>query len=297
MNEIASTFGADVTPPRPGRQLALAREGCALSIVDVARELRLSQQQVEALEADDYQRLAGPVFVRGYIRRYAHLVKLDPAPLLASVEQQLQPVADAIPEMPQAGEIALPTGREFRWHKYAIVALILLTLVVIFEFYRDDAIKTNVAWRPVVLPRPQVAADMNGAKEGLVAKDPAPATVERPAASAMPVKAPAAVATPVKAPAATGGATTPRAAAAEPPPGGQLIRLAFDRDSWVEIQDRNGRVIFSQLNSAGTDQLVGGLPPFTLVVGNATGVRLIYRDQPVGLLPHTQSDVARLTLK
>jgi cytoskeleton protein RodZ len=71
----------------------------------------------------------------------------------------------------------------------------------------------------------------------------------------------------------------------------------FSRESWVEIRDRQGRTIFSQLNPAGTAQAVSGQPPLRLVVGNATGVRMLYNDRTVDLAPYTQVDVARLTLE
>jgi cytoskeleton protein RodZ len=73
--------------------------------------------------------------------------------------------------------------------------------------------------------------------------------------------------------------------------------MVFDRKSWVEIRDRSGRPIFSQLNQAGTEQRVNGLPPLAVIVGNAHGVRLTYDERPVNLAPHTKVDVARLTLE
>jgi len=74
------------------------------------------------------------------------------------------------------------------------------------------------------------------------------------------------------------------------------VRLVFGDESWVEIRDRNERVIFSKLNRPGTRQLVNGLPPFSIVVGNAHGVRLTYDERQVDLAPHTKIDVARLIL-
>ena len=61
-----------------GGRLAEARKAQNLTTADVARQLKLSVWQVEALEAGGYQRLPGPIFVRGFIRNYARLVKLDP---------------------------------------------------------------------------------------------------------------------------------------------------------------------------------------------------------------------------
>ena len=75
------------------------------------------------------------------------------------------------------------------------------------------------------------------------------------------------------------------------------LRMVFDQESWVEIKDRNGNTIFGQLNPAGSRRSVSGEPPFDVVVGNAAGVRLTYKDENVDLSAHTQVDVARLTLE
>jgi len=73
--------------------------------------------------------------------------------------------------------------------------------------------------------------------------------------------------------------------------------FSFDGSSWVEVKDAAGRTIFSQMNAKGSTQVVEGQPPFQLVVGNASQVRLQFNDQPVDLRPHTRVEVARLTLE
>ena len=75
------------------------------------------------------------------------------------------------------------------------------------------------------------------------------------------------------------------------------LKLAFEAPSWVEVKDKSGNVIFSQLNGAGTEEVVSGQPPLTVVIGNAHGVRLTYRDRLVDLAPHTRVDVARVVLE
>ena len=75
------------------------------------------------------------------------------------------------------------------------------------------------------------------------------------------------------------------------------LRMVFDQESWVEIKDRNGNTIFGQLSPAGSRRSVSGEPPFEVVVGNAAGVRLTFKDEIVDLSAHTQVDVARLTLE
>ena len=288
MNEAVSTLETTAAPVESGRQLAAARASGGLSVADIARQLKLSPWQVEALEAGDYRRLPGAVFVRGFIRNYARLVKLDPASLRASVDQQLPRATQPMPAMPPSADIPFPGGREFRWHKYAIVALMLLVPVVIFEFYRDDAHEVTVKSRQVAPP--PVVAEEKIAETSVAARVPAASD-----ATANPAGAVSAAAGIEQ----TGGAEplpAARTASLARKPAEHVVRFRFERQSWVEIRDRNGRKIFSQLNSAGTVQEVSGLPPLSLVVGNAAGVRLVHNDQPVDLAPHIKVDVARLTL-
>ena len=291
MNEGVSTPESAAAPAQPGRQLAAARENSGLSVADIAHQLKLSPRQVEALEAGDYRRLPGAVFVRGFIRNYARLVKLDPASLPAGAEQHLPRAAQPLPEIPPSGDIPFPSGREFRWHKYAIAGLVLLVPVVIFEFYRDDAREITVKSRQVALPPPQVVTEEN-------------ATETRVGAQVLAVSDAIAAASPTVSAATRNEQTvgesprlTARTARVEHKPGEHVIRFRFEQESWVEIRDRNGSKIFSQLNPAGTVQVVSGLPPLALVVGNAAGVRLMHNDQPVNLAPYVKVDVARLTLE
>ena len=291
MTEPVSTPEVEAAPAQTGRRLAAARESYGLSVVEIARQLKLSPRQVEALEADNYARLPGTVFVRGFIRNYARLVKLDPALLLADAERQLPSSTRSVPELPPSAEIPFPSGREFNWHKYAIAALVLLVPIVIFEFYRDDTTEVATKSRQVALPPPQVAAVETAAETN----------VEPPVSAGNDAAVKSARSGPATTRAEKNTTEKPaiiaRATAREYKPGEHLIKLRFDRESWVEIRDRNGHKIFSQLNSAGTEHAVSGQPPLTLVVGNAVGVRLTYNDQLVDLAPHIKVDVARLTLE
>ena len=289
MNEAILSASADAgSAAAPGAQLAAARASRGMSVADIAHQLKLSPWQIEALESGDYRRLPGAVFVRGFIRNYARLLKLDPVLLLENSELDLQQQAPAGPEKPPPANIPFPTARKFNWQIYAIPAVAVLAGLVIFEFYHDDE-HAVIKPRQVELPvAPQVVAETSPAAAVPVA---APA----PAPTPVPVKdEPPAVRPPQKTGARAPDAVRPNS---RPAAGEQVVRLRFARESWVEIRDRNGRKIFSQLNAPGSEQVVSGLPPLSLVVGNANGVQLIHNEQPVNLGPHTKVDVARLTLE
>lgn len=271
------------TEPGAGARLAAARQAQSMSVADVARQLRLSPRQVEALEAGEFGKLPGAVFVRGFIRNYARLLKLDAGPLLRDVVRQYppQPVAEVAPA---STEIPFPSGRKRVWPRYAAGVLAVVAALALFEFY-FDAPPATVTVRPNAV---------------LVVPSAAQVAVPAPQSDAVPgVTAPVAAADEVE-PGVMPGAVPPVEVASEtavPRPGEHRVRLVFEKESWVEIRDRSGRKILSGLNAAGTEQVVNGVPPFSVVVGNAGGVRLAYDDQPVDLARHTRVDVARLTLE
>lgn len=292
MSEAVGTIDVEAAPAQFGRRLAAARESGGLSVADVARQLRLSPSQVEAIEAGAYERLPGTVFARGFVRNYARLMNLDPEVLLAGAEQRLRSGAEREPEVPRSVNIPFPTGREFNWRRYVIVApVLLLVLVIIFEVYREDASDVTVKSGPVMLPPPQAVG-----REPEAAASAVPQVATATEAEVKPALTLDATALSGQ-PAVESPAPPAVMAAVERKRGEHLIKLVFERQSWVEIHDRAGRVIFSRLNAAGTEHEVSGEPPLKLVVGNARGVRLTYDGRPVDLAPHTNVAVARLTLE
>mgnify|MGYP002776562687 FL=1 len=75
------------------------------------------------------------------------------------------------------------------------------------------------------------------------------------------------------------------------------MRFLFDKESWIEVRDRDNKVVFSQRLSAGAEQAVSGQGPLSLTIGYAPGVRLFWHGEAVDLAPHTKGDVARLVLE
>jgi cytoskeleton protein RodZ len=178
------------------------------------------------------------------------------------------------------------------------VAALLAAVVVgflVFEWFGPSLLREI----PVQALRDGVSPP--GVQSGVVAPlQPAEAGGDPAAATPLPapVDPAAAGAAPSGALQAPGGASS-----SAPPdlgsafgPGPRSVRLSFDRESWVEIRDARGRLIFSQLNPPGSSQVVQGEAPLSLVVGNARSVRLAYGDRDIDLAPHTRVDVARFTL-
>jgi len=173
---------------------------------------------------------------------------------------------------------------------YAALSLVILAVIgaVIFEWQRDRA----------------KAEEMTFVAPAQPAKSETPQPAPTPVASASPVSPQAAPLSseepqekPAPPPAAEKAAPLAAAEKTGLPAGRHRIALKFERESWVEIRNRDGKVLTSQLNPAGTERTVEGLPPFEVVIGNAQYVRLSYDEQPVDLAPHVKVEVARFTLK
>jgi cytoskeleton protein RodZ len=67
---------------QPGAQLACIREQQGYSIEYIASKLHLRVCVINLLEADDYQAMPEPVFIKGYLRAYANLLGVKYEPLL-----------------------------------------------------------------------------------------------------------------------------------------------------------------------------------------------------------------------
>jgi cytoskeletal protein RodZ len=65
-----------------GSTLRNARVQRGLTIDQVAQDTRISARFLEALEAEMFDQLPAPVYVRGFLRSYANYLRVDPQPLL-----------------------------------------------------------------------------------------------------------------------------------------------------------------------------------------------------------------------
>ncbi len=255
----------------PGRMLAQLRAERNLSVADVAQRLKYGARQIEALEAEEFDKLPGATFVRGMVRGYAKLLETDPQSMLKELARRYVPGEISVDL--RAKRIPFPEGGKRGTRVYLVLSILVVAAVagVLYE------------WRVGVLPWAKFATSSPPQKSV-----PAPVTVATPAAAPAQPSAPVVV---VQAPA------PPAAKQPVASPSEGRIRLEFDRDSWVEIKGRDGQTLMSQLNPAGSRRTVVGQPPLSLVIGNAAAVRLSYNDSPVDLKPYVQIEVARLTLK
>lgn len=289
MSEEIDQNGA-IMPESPGAMLSRLRAARDLSLVDVAQRLKYGQRQIEALERDDFSKLPGMTFVRGMIRGYARLLGTDPEIILRELDRRNFP-DPAVVDL-RVSRIPFPDGKKRTTRVYAALSatLILIAILIGYEVspwqFEANTDVQNTMQMPAKLIEPT---------EGAIAIMPASA-VSTASSSVNTTAAPHQVAPLDAAALAPTAIPTPTAVSGNSS-GSKKIALQFDRESWVEIKQANGKTLLSQLNPGGSRQVVEGIPPFIVTIGNAPNVHLTYNDQPVDLRPHFKVDVARLILE
>jgi cytoskeleton protein RodZ len=292
------TDSADVADAATGvgDELARGRAALGLSIADIAQQLKFAARQIEAMEQGRFEALPSGTFARGMVRSYARLLKLDAEPLVGRMAARV-----AVPD--NAGAVAstrrpIPiTDNDRRTNLiYAAssVAILALIAVVVFEWQSERSNAARLSFVPAA-QAPHLTAQaphLTAQAPHLTAQAPhltAQALVEpqrTAAASAVAMEPSNLIFQP------SAEATAPSAVAE----GNRRIVMKFDRASWVEVRGRDGKTLLSRLNAAGSEQIVEGQPPFSLVIGNAQHVRMSYEDRQIDLAPHVKVEVARFTL-
>lgn len=113
-----------------GKRLREAREARGLEIAQAAEFLKVRRVILEALEDCRFDELPEPALARGYLKRYAQLLGLDPAPLLA-----LYPIGTpefASPAPATSPKLASSSTRSWLW----LVPLVLFLAILGWLGYR-----------------------------------------------------------------------------------------------------------------------------------------------------------------
>lgn len=70
-------------------QLRAGREAMKLDVYQVADITKIRTDHIRALEAGDYDTFVAPVYIRGFVRTYAGLLKLDLPGIMAELNAEL----------------------------------------------------------------------------------------------------------------------------------------------------------------------------------------------------------------
>jgi len=278
-----------------GQRLQTARRAVNMSRLDVARELRLGVDIITALEEEDFEALGAPIFVNGYLKNYTRLVKIPAEPVLAAYSQvQVESprlIADTIP--PQ-------TSSYSRFLVRLASLLIVLTLLAgLVSWYQssDFSFFTKLGGNPEPTTQP---AQLTPLPEIKPEPEALPVVADAEPAAELPVEtvAPEELADAISEEAETVQVVEvePPAEVVQPVDKGDELTLIFNADSWTEVTDASGERLVYDLWRAGKQKIVYGQSPFTIFIGNASGVEIKYNGELYDFSKHANKNLARFAL-
>ena len=252
-----------------GEQLRKAREAAGLSLDQVAGQLRMPQQVVAALEAEQWSRLGASVFVRGQLRSYARLLKVDLGGLLeqARIAPVEPPKLVSHTHTPRLRRAAENIGRRAVY--VVITAVLAVPVWYVISGNSNSAPPSTASLDVVPAPAPAVAGQ---------SITPVQAAATAPAADTGPYIA-------SMAPMARPAAVAPSA-----------LTLSFKGDSWVDITAPDGTTVEKALIRAGESRSFATGQVGRMVLGNAAEVEVQQAAGNVDLAPYKRGNVARFTV-
>lgn len=295
VTEQTATETAPASEPAVGELLRQARADLGLTVGAVAQKLRLAPKQILAIEGEDYEHLPGPTYIRGYLRSYARLLGLSPDVVIGLYNRH--------PSATKAVDLTkyVPPPQMSADHHVIkittlVVAGLILGLAAIWWQGRDDS--------PIKLRKPPAGARIEEEMPAADAMQPRAETapVAPAVAPTPPVAAPANVTRTERVvereavrPAAMPAAPSPAPVAAVPA-GPRPLVLHFEKESWADVRDSEQNRLLYTVVSAGKVIRLGGTPPFSVYLGNASGVRVEFNGKPVDVGRYQRGPVARFTL-
>jgi len=122
MDETADTMAVAI-------RLRRARLAAGLELSDIGQRTRISPSILRWIDDGQFQRLPAGIYARSYIRAFAEAVGLDPAEILASLEQQLPPGAVMAAEAKPAARASRVSPEWLRTAAAAVTDAALLSVM------------------------------------------------------------------------------------------------------------------------------------------------------------------------
>jgi cytoskeleton protein RodZ len=314
----------------PGKLLSQGRLQFGLTQEQVAKELYLTVSKVIALESDDFDRVGPDTFVRGYIRAYSNILKLDAAKILAAYEQCIKEKSQL------TASVATPVGvnsNKRMWKFVALIVAIFIGLWLISIWFFNSPGEHSSTAKNFTLPAvdtPSLAISVDNfvaasvAAGGSVEQQSSAAVASLASSSASDAAQTSSIAavvanTPVSTTTAVVAVTntsskksasvasaavvakSSMASAIAPADvtlkknGLDEISFTFRGECWLEVSDSRGDVLATELQAAKSKLNLVGKAPFDVKLGNANAVSIQLNGKKIAVTPVPGSKV--LTLK
>ena len=186
---------SSVSAPASGAGLTLraAREAAGIEVVELAQRIRLEPKLILALESEAWDQLAGPAFIKGYIRSVARELGFDPTTALAQYNAQAPVTEPTLADFESRAPVELTSAN--LWVKavsYSLVVVLLALVAVWWQRHYERTVappsaeglaleEVNATALDDLPPSPETEADTAIAGPTLPDSDPPPLDGPSPA--------------------------------------------------------------------------------------------------------------------
>jgi len=262
----------------PGELLKEARKKTRRRYKRLSSELGIPERYLEALEENNFSIMAGPTYVKGYLRAYAKKLDLDPKTVIAAFDRYLKDER-RLKNKDIKIEQKKKTKQKFSYI-YVLIFLLIASIILLIVFipeknnnsekkeeitsYSGTEIQNSNDISPVLNTKPALSTDLeqdtsqniselNIQKEVIASETTDDVKDETNELAIETIN---------------------------------TIEMNFSGDCWIELMDKNG-IIEYRLAKAGSSMFFEGLGPFKLLIGNSKRVELFYNDAKVNLASTT----------
>lgn len=156
----------------PGQQLRQTREACGLSAQEAAAKLHLHQQIIIWLEADEFDQLPSPIYVRGYLRNYARLLGVDPEKIISAYDGSDSEYPELKPPLTAPSQ-ASSSDKLVKAMTYLVTLVLVLLLLAWWQsrnvsddsFINLENLQMSQGTDPVSVNEDPVSVNENGSEE------------------------------------------------------------------------------------------------------------------------------------
>ena len=272
----------ELIPMGTGEYLKKLRLERKLTLADVARAVFLDEKLLGEIEEETASHIA-LLYKNGYIQTYARFLQVpeDEIPSLLETAETKEPDLLSIFTIPPKRN---SSEKWLRASSYVLASLLVGTLAWQFT---HEAVRLT-----------QSGSKLPGGKTAVTEPHDLVSTTGQQEYRG-PVNASIAPLGALHATSADGLETAEEAwaALAKPtlPDGESRLEISVSADSWIEITDATGQELEMDLLRGGSDREYHGQPPFKILFGRASAVRLSMDGEAVDLTAFTLDDVAQLT--
>lgn len=295
-----------------GESLREARVAAGWTVGEIANRLNLTETAVESIEGNQFDRLPGTTFARGYIRSYAKILGLDADQLAKNFDQQVGAgiSAKAVQSIDRVGEARRVSRGMMQFSLLVILLIVLAAGYYAWQtfnatetaadnqataFDRVEVERADGTVHVQTLDEPEdqaVALALDSNAENDLEAAELLETLSAVAETEEMEQSEELAANPQDSAEVIEEAQTETALA----PGMAAIDLAFSDDCWIRIVDADGKEISSGLQRAGDNLALTGKAPLDVRLGYAEGVSILYNGQPVNFDSAIRGATARFKL-